>query len=471
MGDMDLMSKLLTDPDTLLPEEQRTVAQRLGIKKGFLSAAVNTFADPVVLIAFMLSKRFPTLNWLKGTIPERYVGTANEFTGISRYTRPVETYFRGTTIPRLVGLKAIREEEVRKIGSKLLKNMDRPRWKEEMPTVSMLLEGQQTTGATPELRRVADSIRADMNEMWKFLGQTKKIVRRGKGDVRWATAEEWKSSEAPRYLRDYLPHIPLLGEESIIQVDGRAALKKMSGGKRRHTYDLARMSPEDVWTPDASGRLTSDFVRYQEFLNATQGQIYNTRLFARKRHNIALASHQGQANFETDLNIVLQKYVQSVARTYAVNAPITDVERALATVVRADGTRDMPTREPIMVQIINEGLKAAGAGKMSRRPVLGTNKIEQRIVPGTLNPMAKTALNDLVRAVAGRADEGEIVWGNLFNSVGSHFSRTVGNLTGKQLSEADRAIRTIRGSQSYRSMTNGVTSYFYASTLGLNPWI
>lgn len=471
-ADVDLASKLLTDPDTVTIDEQRTVAEKMGLKGGFLAAAVNTFSDPVVWVAALMSRRFPTLSWLRGTIPQRFVGAATEFTGVSQYTRPIETFFRGGTIPRLTALKQLREGEVLNVGSRMFARFNaRPNWKEEMPIVSQILEGQSPAGATSELHALAKGIRADMDELWGFLRQTKKIQGGFEGEeIRPAKAGEFSSYEAPRYLRDYLPHIPLLGEDSIIHLSGEEALRKLGQHKVAQAMKAAGVSPREVWGPDESGRLTSDFTRYQGWLNATQGQIFNPRLFKRVREDIPLMSQTGQELFVTDLNVILEKYVHGVARTYAVNAPLSNTERALATVVREDGTRDIPSADPIIVQIINRGLQETGVG-LTRRPVAGMpGMYEEMVIPGTGSPLKRMALQSLVRNVAGKSDDGEILWNNLFSTIAAKFEGAASNATGKQKAEVARALSAMRWNNNYRSVMNGVASHFYASTLGLNPW-
>lgn len=473
-ADVDLCAKLLTDPDSITIDEQRTVAEKMGLKGGFLAAAVNTFSDPVVWVAALMSRRFPTLSWLRGTIPQRFVGAATEFTGISQYTRPIETYFRGGIIPKLVALKQLREAEVLSVGARMFQRFNsRPpeRWKEEMPIVSQILEGQIPSGATPELMAIAKGIRSDMEELWGFLKKTQKIHGGIEGnEIRPARAAEFAEHEAPRYLRDYLPHIPLLGDDSIMRISGEEALRKLGQHKVAQAMAAVGASPRDVWQPDQAGRLTSDFMRYQGWLNATQGQVFNPRLFRRIREDIPLMSQTGQELFITDLNVILEKYVHSVARTYAVNAPLSSFERALATVIREDGVPDVPSADPIIVQIINRGLKETGAA-LTRRPVAGMPGVfEEMVVPGTENPLKRMALQNLVRNVVGKADEGEILWGNLFSTIASRFDLSAANATDKQKAEVARLLSTMRWNNNYRSIMNGVASYFYATTLGLNPW-
>ena len=473
-GDVDLLSKVLTDPATVTPEDQKTAAQRLGIKNGFLAAAVNSAADPTVWAAFLMSRHFPTLSWLTGAIPQRFIGAANEFTGISKYTRPVETYFRGTPIPRLTALAMQRQAEVMKVGENLFKLMDRPNWKEEMPIVSMLLEGQPHAQATPELQDLAKQMRGHMDELWGFLKQTKRIRGGFDGEeITTPTIEDFKPAVAPRYLRDYLPHIPLLGDESIMSVSARDAMNRLGMGKTGETLRAAGMDPGHVWKIDELGRLNSDFSRYQSLLNTVQGNVWNQHLFVRSRMDIPLASTMGQELFVTDLNAVLQKYVHSVARTYAVNAPLTGFERVLAAqqVKGADGKTQtiLPSDEPISAQIIRYGLDAAG-GRMISRPVPGTPHTVDVLDPTSANPIMLTGLRHLVRAVTGKADEGQIMWGNLFSAVGRHFDETVGRITNKQRAEVDYAMRAVQRNRSWRNAANGITSYFHTATLGGNAW-
>jgi hypothetical protein len=473
-GELDTFSKVLTDPSAVTPEEQRSVAQRLGIKGGLLSAAVNTFADPTLWLAFWMSRRFPSLAWLKGTVPERFIGAANEFTGISQYTRPVETYYRGTPVPRLVALAERRRAEVMRVGERLLGHMDRPGWKDEMPIVSLLLEGQSHPGATPELRRVATAMRLDLEDLWGFLAKTKQIRGGFEGEeITRAVAGDFAPHLAPRHLRDYLPHIPLLGDELVMRVSAREALGKLGSGKVRQLLETVGADPGSVWSIDQTNRLASNWTRYQAFMNQVQGQLWNPHLFHRERTGIPLQSQLGQELFVTDLNVVLQKYVSSVARTYANNAPISNFERALAAVrVKGeDGVERtvLPSNDPIITQVINYGLEAAG-GVFTRRQVAGTPHVVDTLDPRSANPLMLTGLRHLVKAVQGRSDEGQIIWGNLFSSVGRHFDQAAGAITNRQRGEVDEAMRTLQRTRSWRGVSNGISSYFYSTTLGMNPW-
>jgi hypothetical protein len=468
-GDIDRAEKLLVDPASATPQELRTFAERLGMHGGFLHAAVNVVTDPTVLVAFLMSKRFPTRSWLDGTIPKRFIGAANDFTGISQYTRPVETYFRGTAVPRLVALAQHREMQVLNLGNGMIRElMERPNWKQEMPIVSLLAEGQNPAGATPELRAVADRLRGKMDELWGFLKQTQKIEGGLLGDhIEAANVVPWPAHEAPRYLRDYLPHIPLTGEGSTVTVHGLDAVQSLAKGRASAAIKLAGIDPNWVWTQDKTGRLVSDFTRYQAFINATKGQVYNERLFHRQRHGLTLG--QNGDTFVTDLNEVLQKYVHSVAKTFALNAPLSPYERTLASVRQEGRTWEVPTSEPIIVQIINRGLQTMG-GELVERPVAGTGHIQKVLIPNSGNPVMLRGLQDLVRAVAGRSDEGEIMFGNLFSSIANRVGQASARMTRKEQLQLDHGLQTIRRNQQFRKLSNGIASYFYSTTLGMNPW-
>ena len=473
VGDIEMLGRLMTDPDAVSVDDQRTIAQKLGLKKGFLSAAVNTFADPVVWISFLLSKRFPTKAWLEGTIPERFIGAANEWTGFSRYTRPVEQFFRGTNIPNLLALKQRRESEVMKVAERMFGHMQRPNWKDEMPIVSLILEGKTPAGASKELLGVADRIHADMDEMWQFLNKTKKITGGLTGEeIALAKTSDFASHETPRYLRNYLPHIPLLGDESIIKLSGAEAIDALGSHRLARAMAAKGIDPKAVWGVRESGTLQSDFVRYQTFLNKAEGRIFNPRLFQRKRMGVGLEG-DGQDLFITDLNVILHKYAHSTARTYALNAPLTEYERMLATtrIMGEDGMVKhlVPTADPVIVQLINDGINATGA-QIIQRPVAGTAKFESVVKPGSGSPMALSALRALVRSAAGKADEGEIFWGNMFSAIGAKLDQFKSGISKKQMTEIDAAMGAYKRNQSYRNLVDGTTSFFYASTLGMNPW-
>lgn len=467
-GDIDLASRVMTDPDAVSPKDQMTVAEKWGIKNDWLKFVVNTATDPVVWTSFLMSRMFPTSGWLKGVVPDRFVGTANEFTGVSKYTRPVEDYFRGTTIPRLVALKQYREQQVMSVGEKIFKLMERPNWSQEMPIVSQLMEGQMPVGATGELRYLSQQLRGHMDDLWGFLKQTKQISGGFQGtQITSMRADDWRPSDAPTYLRDYLPHIPLVGEDSIIELDGNRALQKMGMGRLRGAFDAAGMGPQNVWSPSRVNRTVSNFADYQAFMNRVGGQIFNSSLFRRQRMDARIAD--GNDLFVTDLNQIMQRYVHSVARTYAVNAPISDHERVLTSVLREDGSRDIPTNDPIAVQIVNEGLKRAGVVQI-QRPIPGTNKVESIVQPQSGSAIMLTGLRDLTRSIMGQADEGEILWSNLFSSVGNRFLKSAEMLNPTREQQVDAALHTFRRTQKYRTLSNGIASYFYSTTLGLNPW-
>ncbi len=463
-GDMELLQKILLDPDTVTRKEQRTAAQKLGVKGGLLTTFVDLISDPTVWIAALMSRTFPTAAWLRGTVPNRMIGQAAEFSGISYVTRPIESFFRGTAVPRLNALALRRHAEVMKAGQGMFKHLSRPNWREEMPTVSLILEGQSPTGATQELRSVARDIRGTMDEMWGFLGRTQKI-QGGFGDaqITRATAGAFHSPNVPRYLRDFLPHMPLTGAESIIEINGKDALRRMGRGKFRQALELRGVKPEDVWSATAVDSLASNFTRYQAFMGSVGHQI-NPRLFVRKRFGIPLESDLGRELFVTDLNTVLPQYVESVARTYSINAPISNFERTLL----ATPGRTV-TNEPVIVQIINEGLDASGA-RFSRSPIKGTPHFRDVMLPGSTNAPMMSALQRLVRAVKGSSGDDEILFGNMFSTIGARVDSMRSALTGKQITQVDAALKSFERTASYRQRSNGITSFFYASTLGLNPF-
>jgi hypothetical protein len=344
-----------------------------------------------------------------------------------------------------------------------------------MKTVSLLLEGQSPSAATPELVNLAKKIRTGMDDVWGLLAKTQKVTGgfSSSDGVQLARARPFTLQEAPRYLRDYLPHIPLYGNESTLTLSGTDALKKLMSSKQAQMFDLAKRSPLEVWTPDASGRLGSHFGRYQEFMQRVGAQVFNPRLFKRSRTGIRLQSQEGEGLFETDLNIILQKYFHSAARTYALNTPVTALEQSLVrtSVEGADGIVRFirPSREPIIVQIINEGLGAAGPLREIQRSVRGTNVVERFLDPRSLNAPTVGALRTLVREVKGMSDTGEILFGNLFNTIRHKASTQLGSILGKKgMDNLEASISHVQRDAHGADLSRRVTSYFYASTLGLN---
>ena len=291
-GDIDLFSTMLTDPQSVTLDEQKTVAQKLGVKGGLLSAFVNVVGDPTVWLAYMMSRRFPTQAWLTGKIPNRFIGGAAEFTGISWLGRPIESFHRGTRIPKLTALAERREMEVMKVARKWFDEIEnRPNWQEEKGIVSLIREGQNPSAATPELRRVANKLDDTMKEMWGFLNKAHKIDGGfGETEVSKAISSPRTGKDAPKFLRDYLPHIPLTTNDSVIEFSGRDALRRLGRGGNKQAAALKRERFEDVWTPTEVDGLASDFVRYQGFMNNVGTEVYNRHLFQRKRFNIPLQS-------------------------------------------------------------------------------------------------------------------------------------------------------------------------------------
>ncbi|MFM9966692.1 MAG: hypothetical protein ACKV2Q_36430 [Planctomycetaceae bacterium] len=468
-GDIDTFERLLTNPDAVTIADQRTVAEKLGIKKGLLSAFVNVGSDPTVWLAYWMSRRFPTSAWLRGSIPQRFVGDDAKYTGLSFVGRPIEGFFRGTNIPRLTALAQYRQGKVMEVARGMFQRfMDRPNWKDEMPIVSMLREGLDPPGATPELRGIADGIGKDMDELWGFLKQAWRVEGGFDGvDVTRARTRPMDAREAPKYLRNYVPHIPLTTNESVVRMSGTEALRAMAKSNKSQALKVKGERLLDVWTPDKADRLSSDFGRYQAAMNRFGAEIFNPRLFQRHRTNLNLQN--GQDLLVTDLNYILQRYVHGVARTYSLNAPITDAERAMVGL----NTWRMPTNEPIIAQVINEGLDASGATYAQRtRRIRGTNRVIETVVPGSENAPVRTALRQLVRNLKGESSEDEILFGNMFSAVRQKLSDW-GQANGVHklaINKTDAAISSFERNADYRRMSNGLASYFYGTTLGLNPW-
>ena len=479
-GDFDLWAKVLVSPDSVTYAEQRTIAEKLGIKGDWLEAITNFALDPTVWIAGFLARRFPTSQYIKGAIPERLIGTEAQFSGLSTIGRHVEGFFRGTNIPKLLALKMRREAEVIQVGNKVFDRLiTRPNWKEEMPLVSMILEGQKPAGAAPELYKLAGMIRGHMDELWGFLSKTQKVA--GGFDsiegLTRATSRPFTAGEAPRYLRDYLPHIPLFGETSVIEISGREAIKRMGGGRVAQALQAIGENPFETWVPTTTDRLSSNYQRWQTFMNRVGTQVYNPRLFQRKRFGIKLQSVEGEGLFVTDLNQILQRYIHGVARTYALNSPVTDAERAILRtfVTRPSGRVDaiIPSNEPVIVQIINEGLRVAGLDRapLIRRTIAGTRGpiTIELIDKRALNHPTLGALRTLVREVKGQADEAEALFGTLFNAARWKMVRALSPKIGKRQEDAiESALSAVQRDARGQDTSRRIASFFYATTLGLN---
>lgn len=472
-GDMELFSKVLTSPSAVTAQDQRTFAERLGIKGDFLKAAVNIGTDPLVLVGFALSRKFPTSQFLRGAIPKRFIGVNNEFTGLSSIARPVEGFFRGTNIPNLLSLKMRRETEVLKIGNRIFDRvLNRSAWQEEKDIVSSILEGQRPVGATPELQELAKSIRGDLNQLWGFLNKTKRITG-GFDDVniQRAVVSDFAGQSAPKFLRDFLPHIPLYGDTSTITISGKDAIANMGKNKIGQLIKMTQENPGNVWKLQKDGSLQSNFGDFQRFMTRVGGQVFNRHMFRRKRLGVKLQSAEGEGLFITDLDQLMQRYVHSVARTYALNAPLTDYERTIArTLVEGASGKIValkPSADPISAQIINEGLEAAGVQIQSKQ-IAGSLAKENTLQ--VRNRATLGALRTLVRSVQGKADEGEILFGSLFNRIRQQIVDKLGNkISPGKINQLEDAISSIQSEAIGAKTSNKIASYFYATTLGLNP--
>lgn len=472
-ADLDLSARALLDPATLSPDDTRTFAEKLGFKDGFLSAAVNLVTDPTVLIAMFLSSKFPTWQYIRGFIPHRFIGAANEFSGISTVARTVEGHFRGTNIPKLTGLYMQRKAEVMKVGNEMFDAfMLRPQWKTEMPVVSALLEGLSPSAATPELRRVADQIQAGMEKLWDLQKGTKQITGGFfDGDtIKYAQAKDFSPERAPRYLRDYLPHIPLVSADASLALSGREALSRINGTRFGQALTLANVPLDTVWKTGPQGT-TSTYADFRRFMEGVGTQVFNPRLFKRTR-DLTLQSAGASELFITDLNVILQRYVHSAAHTYALNTPLTQRERAIARTLTEDAAGNVryiqPSEDPIIAQVINEGLDASGPAMLKRSPIPGTPLATLDVDTRLMNRPMLHALRTLTKNLMGRGTEDEIIAGNLVNSIRSRVNAVRSRFTGKQYNQMSDTLDIFEIQRKDRQWTNRITNFFYASTLGGN---
>jgi hypothetical protein len=152
---------------------------------------------------------------------------------------------------------------------------------------------------------------------------------------------------------------------------------------------------------------------------------------------------------------------------------LTDLERSLVSTRITDAAGNVktlrPSAEPIAVQMINEGLAAAGPLNLRQRKVIGTNVVEEFVDTRSLNAPTVGALKTLVREAKGMSDEGEILFGNLWNAVRNKVNTGLSHvLPKKTMDRLEPSIsfmpKDARGTDASRK----ITSFFYASTLGLN---
>ena len=471
-GDFDLFQKVWTAPDAVTPEETRSVAEMLGIKGGWLAATTNLVTDPLVLFSFYLDRKFPVSQYLRGVTPQRFIGAANEFTGLSSLGRTTVGFFRGTNVPKLTSLVMRRQAEVMNVGNRLFNRiLERPNWKNEMPTVSLLLEGQNPQGATPELRDFAKFIREGMDELWGFLERSHKVEGGlfESAAITRASSRPFTTSERPRYLRDYLPHMPLVDNDAVMTVSGSDAIRRLANSPAKQAMVLSGENPADVWRRTAGDRLTAQWGSFQRLMERTNAQVFNSRLFHRHRMGLNLQSAEGAGLFVTDLNVILQKYLHGVARTYALNAPLSAHERAItASLVEGAGgavRRIAPSDAPPVVQIVNEGLDAAGTAVTRQERIRGTDIVKEIVDTRSLNAPTLGALKTLVKDVKGLSGTNEVMFGNVFSAIREKVRRIRNPGVAAQ---AEDALGILERQDFDRKVMSGLTSYLYGTTLGLN---
>lgn len=473
-GDLDLFKKTLLHPESVSPEERKTLAESMGFKGPFLKTIVDVATDPTVWMAMWFSRRPPNSGWFTGKIPQRHIGANAQYNGVSTFTSTVNRTFAGTPIPTMGAIIGKRKAEAMKVARPLLDEVARLDG-EDHDIVSLLLEGVQPQQATTAHRAAAGRIAKIKDEMWEFVNKSQ-VVEGGlgaDGSVNYARSRAPTTKEAPRFIRNFVPHVPLSSDVSHVEISSAKVLDRMGKGRAASILQSAGQDPKAVWSVDKAGQLASDFTRWQDFLNKGGNRVFGPRMFNRKRFNIQLASTEGQELFVTNLRVLFSDYVERTATTYANFAPLTDIERRLATEV-LDTPRGLithvPTAEPPIVQVINHGINSTfegGVPVLKQRQIAGTKTVIEELDRKAMNPHVMASLQHQVRVFQGQKGEQGILQGNLMGSIRKIVDESL-PATNPMKARIEKGITALENTSTPGNLDNSIANFFYSSTLGLN---
>lgn len=494
-GDIDLVARMLTAPDSITPDELRTTAEKWGIKKGFLSAAVNTFTDPVVLISMLMSRKFPARAFAQGTIEQRFWGHAKEAGGIAKVARPINSIFRSTLNPKMDALIRARQAEFHKLARRYEEIQSVPTWKDDRLFVTQILDGANPAGAGARHYEQAKQIRPILNEVWG-LTRRAKFIKGGLDDKQIPYAlskdEAFRRGLAdmppPKYLRDYLPHIPLHidAKDAMFEIDPLVGIRNLKTKLATQATSIAKVPfPWQV----KNGQVFSDPARFHAWMGSAGIQVYNPRLFPRSRGVPVTTRAGGQQLFHLDLDYLMDQVFSSGARTYSLNVPLSPIEQRLvsARVRGADGVirTQFATDEPPIVQIVKNGINASAQGgkaRVTNYKIPGTAYTDRKGVKHPeivgqqfhLDGISAPALNSLnwhVRGLQGRHGDDSLFVGTIYNTVYDALHKAIPQQGLQRVNEVAASVAAQQRKQSFREHTNFLTGYLYRSILGANPWI
>lgn len=494
-GDIDTLAKVFTHPDSVTPDEMRTVAQKMGIKKGFLSAAVDTFSDPLVLMSFLMSAKFPVRSLAKGVIEQRFWGQAKDWAGLSRVGAHINGVFTDTLIPRLNGIATMRRQKIHGLADIYSKITDIPTWADDSRIVYRLLDGEVPAGALQRHHALKQRIRDEvLDPLWGMLQGTHHIVggeKLANGQrtmpqslpMEEAFARGIRGNPAPKYIRDWIAHVPLrvnAGTGEFI-LDPRAVIEAHDSNKI--IGELAALKGIKHPYSEIKGGIQSDKVAFDRW--AGQNTIFSSALQPRKKHG-----YGSEGGYEMNLDYIMHTTFSSAARTYSMNKPLTAKEIPMATVVVRgdDGIKRTirATDEPIIVQMMNEGLRATVGkdGKLSydfhelantgytdrltgkiHKPIL-----IRKIRPGQQNEAGLSALEWLIKGMKGQVDDKGLHVGTVFNKVYEALYKMTPKIGIKKVNELAAEVQNQQRKGNPRENVAFVTSYMYRSILGMNPW-
>jgi hypothetical protein len=515
-GDFDLLVRTIKEPELTTPEESKTVAESLGLSNGFAKWVVNVATDPMVWIATLLAAKYPHMLWSRG-IPSRLLGSATEFTGISKLTRPVYTYFRGSGIEEMITLGMHRQAHVNRLMVPVSNALGSLTAEEKVALIRFREEGL-VAGVTEKVRNVDRLMTKTFTQGWNALASQVTDVRGGlempgkHGMITYGPFRErvgGKLIPAPKMpleFRNYVPHLPILSSEGTMTLSGAEALTRMAedGGTRLKQALAAdglplrfatavmddgskrqiatRLGPWRVNT--ATDAIESSLAEWQQAMRGQTGRVFFGHLEKRHR-NVALHSAYGKRNFVLDIDQIFAEYTRGLSRTYAWNAPLSQEERLIGAFARenpnpterlgrffADATIPTPlTEEPLLVQIQKTALNQIGV-KAEPFVVRGTEKWHQPVrgyrFRMTNEPLKIQAMEHLVRSLKGGFNEKDMLFGNAFSAIAGGLERATRGLSPELAGKLATQFEVLKRKGTNRAIHNFLATYSYYTTLGVN---
>lgn len=483
---LNTMKRVITDPDSLQPEEMETAARHFGVTDRLTSFFVDVATDPLIWAGAWLSRKFPISKYLRNEIPKRYIGNAKEFVGLSKLITPITSRFRGTFIPGLEALYIKRRQSyLENIGGRLRELQQHPEWKSQKHNISLMLEGQPVSNITPAAVELKNKVRAVLDEVWHLTPKEGRIT--GTLDTGFGF-QPYRDDEAPRYLRDWLLHIPMFGtKDELLVRSANEGIERLLTDELRQGLELKGVRLP--WLPTKGTDVArSDWAQFQRFISDVGTQVWNPQMFPRILHTtpagekFTLGVH-GEGYYVTDLDMILGEILRSGSRSYALNTRLSQSERALLHMkIPETGEIVTPSGDPLIMQVANEGIRAITTFEAPRAMILpevfrkpGSNILAgiQRDEAGNILPLKhvsremKRSLQQLMDNFRGNHNEAEMYLAETLHATLRPIMK-MAKLGKVEDMETASIFDMQRRRDSFRNLNNRLVTLMYGGLLGLN---